>query len=100
MAKDYSSSFDLITQYEEMKRDLLSQDYTGAVSEIKFSAESTTLPNPEVASIDTLGNKVLASPIVLMTLQQSVANNDKILKDVNIHNHYHLRSRRSHSHNH
>ena len=77
VAKDYSSSFDLITQYEEMKRDLLSQDYTGAVSEIKFSAESTTLPNSEVASIDTLGNKVLASPIVLMTLQQSVTNNDK-----------------------
>ena len=60
-----------------MKRDLLSQDYTGAVSEIKLSAESTTLPNSEVASIDTLGNKVLASPIVLMTLQQSVTNNDK-----------------------
>lgn len=77
VAKDYSSSFDLITQYEEMKRDLLSQDYTGAASDLKFSAESTTLPNLEVASIDTLGNKVLASPIVLMSLQQSVVNNDK-----------------------
>ncbi|RCK67636.1 Target of rapamycin complex 2 subunit AVO2 [Candida viswanathii] len=70
VASEYSTSFDLITQYEEMKKDLLSQSHEAMLSEFKSSIPIFAPPSePTTLSTSNGSNKVLASPIILMSLQ-------------------------------
>ncbi|KAI3403128.2 AVO2 [Candida oxycetoniae] len=65
LAKDYASSFDLIKEYEKMKKDILHHDYStlppGFIDPSSFINDSETSFEAE--------NKVLSSPFVSMTMQ-------------------------------
>ncbi|EMG49324.1 hypothetical protein G210_5927 [Candida maltosa Xu316] len=65
-AKDYSLSFDLLTQYEEFKKDLLAQDHNSLCD-----LQKATLPPLPTSDASTMysANKILASPIISMSSQ-------------------------------
>lgn len=70
VASEYSTSFDLISQYEEMKKDLLSQNHEAMLSDFKMSIPIFAPPSETSTLNNSNGNnKVLASPIILMSLQ-------------------------------